>query len=116
LSAIHASQLSFFAAHAPFDRMERAHLIWMMERMKLGYYAEGEVIVSPEQGAVDRFLVIKKDMVHGEQSVANATEPDTLATAQLFQIAHAQACTKNITNFAGLHDLENAQRWVSGAS
>jgi DNA polymerase-3 subunit epsilon len=41
---------------------------------------------------------------------------DALATAQLFQIAHAQACTKNITNFAGMHDLENAQRWVSGVS
>jgi len=41
---------------------------------------------------------------------------DALATAQLFQIAHAQACAKNITNFAGLHDLEKAQRWVSGVS
>jgi hypothetical protein len=79
-------------------------------------YTLGEVIVSPEQGAVDRFLVIKQGMVHGEQNVANATEADTLATAQLFQIAQAQACTKNITNFAGLFDLENAQRRVSGVS
>lgn len=41
---------------------------------------------------------------------------DALATAQLFQIAHAQACAKSITNFAGLHDLEKAQRWVTGVS
>lgn len=41
---------------------------------------------------------------------------DALATAQLFQISHAQACTKRITNFAGMHDLEKAQRWVSGVS
>jgi DNA polymerase-3 subunit epsilon len=41
---------------------------------------------------------------------------DAMATAQLFQIAHAQACAKNITNFAGMHDLEKAQRWVSGVS
>jgi DNA polymerase III subunit epsilon len=41
---------------------------------------------------------------------------DALATAQLFQIAHAQACSKRITNFAGLHDLEKAQRWVTGVS
>jgi CBS domain-containing protein len=54
LSAIHVSQLSFFAAHAPFDRMEPAHLLWMLERMQLGYYARDEVIVSPEQGR--RFL------------------------------------------------------------
>ncbi len=89
MSAIHASQLSFFAAHAPFDRMERAHLIWMMERMKLGYYAEGEVIVLPEQSAVNRFLVIKQGMVHGEQNVANASEADTwleLAEGECFPL------------------------------
>jgi CBS domain-containing protein len=51
--------------------MEPAHLLRMLERIKLGYYAQGEVIVSPEQGAVDRFLVIKQGMVHGEQNVAN---------------------------------------------
>lgn len=77
MSAIHSSQLAFFAAHAPFDRMEPAHLLWMLERMQLGYYAQGEVIVSPEQGVVERFLVIKQGMVQGEQSVAHASEADT---------------------------------------
>lgn len=77
MSAIHASQLSFFAAHAPFDRMERSHLIWMLERMSLGYYARKEVIVSPEQGVAGRFLVIKQGMVQGEQNVADASEADT---------------------------------------
>ncbi|MGA7751096.1 MAG: CBS domain-containing protein, partial [Gallionella sp.] len=77
MSAIHASQLSFFSAHAPFDRMEPAHLLWMLERMRLAYYAQGEVIVSPEQGVVERFLVIKQGMVQGEQNVADASEADT---------------------------------------
>ena len=77
MSAIHSSQLIFFAAHAPFDRMEPAHLLWMVERMKLGYYSAGEVIVSPEKATVDRFLVIKQGVVHGEQSVAKASEADT---------------------------------------
>ena len=77
MSVIHSSQLAFFAAHAPFDRMEPAHLQWMVERMDLAYYPQGEVIVSPEQGVVERFLVIKQGMVHGEQNVANASETDT---------------------------------------
>lgn len=77
MSAIHPSELSFITKHAPFDRMELGHVLWMLERMKLGYYAGGEVIVSPEQGSVDRFLVIKQGMVHGEQNVANASETDT---------------------------------------
>src|SRR5512139_2282960 len=69
--------------------MEREHLLWMLERMSLGYYAEGEVIVSPEQGAVDRFLVIKQGMVHGEQNVAHASEADTwleLAEGECFPL------------------------------
>ncbi len=77
MSAIHPSELAFITRHAPFDRMELAHVLWMLERMNLGYYAEGEVIVSPEQGAVDRFLVIKQGVVHGEQSVAQASDTDT---------------------------------------
>lgn len=41
---------------------------------------------------------------------------DALATAQLLQVAHAQALKKNITSTAGLRDLEKAQRWVSAVS
>jgi CBS domain-containing protein len=76
MSAIDASQLVFFAAHAPFDRMEPAHLLWMLERMSLAYYAQGEVIISPEQGNADRFLVIKQGKVLGEQAVAQVNDTD----------------------------------------
>jgi DNA polymerase-3 subunit epsilon len=41
---------------------------------------------------------------------------DALATAQLFQVALAQGARKNITDFAGLRDLEKAQRWVNRVS
>lgn len=41
---------------------------------------------------------------------------DALATAQLFQVAHAQACQKNIADMDGLRNLEKAQRWVSRVS
>jgi len=41
---------------------------------------------------------------------------DALATAQLFQVAHAHANIKDISSYAGLHDLEKAQRWVSAVS
>ncbi|NOU01017.1 MAG: CBS domain-containing protein [Gallionella sp.] len=89
MTNIHASQLAFFAEHAPFDRMESAHLVWMVERMRLAYYAEGDVIVSPEQNTANRFLVIKQGMVHGEQNVAHAAESDTwleLAEGECFPL------------------------------
>lgn len=69
--------------------MELEHVMWMLERMHLDYYAEGEVIVSPEQGPVTRFWVIKQGMVHGEQNVANASETDTwleLAEGECFPL------------------------------
>ena len=89
MSAVHSSQLTFFAAHAPFDRMEPAHLLWMLERMQLGYYAKDELIISPEQGLARNFLVIKQGKVLGEQSVAHATEADTwmeLAEGECFPL------------------------------
>ncbi|MBI4937816.1 MAG: CBS domain-containing protein [Nitrosomonadales bacterium] len=76
MSAIHSSQLTFFAAHAPFDRMEPGHLLWMLDKMSVAYYAEGEVILSPEQGVAGRLMVIKQGRVHGEQSVAQASGAD----------------------------------------
>lgn len=41
---------------------------------------------------------------------------DALATAQLFQVAQAQAGKKNIMDIAGLLDLEKSQRWVNSVS
>ena len=76
MSEIYSFQLSFFSAHAPFDRMEPAHLLWMIERMQLGYYAEGEVILSPSDGDAQRFLVIKQGLVQGEQNVTDASKTD----------------------------------------
>lgn len=60
MSTIHAAQLVFFTKHAPFDRMKRKHLLWMLERMQLAYYAKEEVIASPRQGEASRFFVIKQ--------------------------------------------------------
>ncbi len=56
--------------------MEPPHLAWMLERMSMAYYATGEVIASPEQGTVKRFMVIKQGTVHGEQRMAQSAEYD----------------------------------------
>ncbi|MDD5240965.1 MAG: DUF294 nucleotidyltransferase-like domain-containing protein [Sulfuricella sp.] len=59
---------------APFDRMEREHLLWLAQRLSLGYYAKDEVILSPEAGEVSRFFVIKQGIVQGEQDVVRAQD------------------------------------------
>jgi DNA polymerase-3 subunit epsilon len=50
----------------------------------------------------------------GNEARHNALS-DALVTAQLFQVSLVQAQQKKIIDFAGLRDLEKAQRWVSGA-
>ncbi|CAG0124890.1 hypothetical protein RHDC2_00733 [Rhodocyclaceae bacterium] len=77
MSAIHAAQLAFFAKYAPFDRMERAHLLWMLERMQLAYYAKNEVVASPQQGEATRFIVIKQGLIRGTRG-ANAQQDAVL--------------------------------------
>lgn len=74
MSAIHASQLTFFTAHAPFDRFEAAHQIWLLERLKLAYYAKGEVIASPEQGKSQRFFIIKQGLVRGARHAEDTSD------------------------------------------
>lgn len=41
---------------------------------------------------------------------------DALATAQLFQVAHARALERDVASMAGLRGLERAQRWLARAS
>lgn len=74
MSALDAAQFAFFAKHAPFDRMERPHLLWMLERMQLAYYAKEELIASPQQGIASHFFVIKQGLVRG----ATQTQPDAV--------------------------------------
>lgn len=66
--------LPFFSKHAPFDRMQREHLLWMLERMQLAYYAQGEVVASPQQGAAKHFYVIQQGMVHGSRLASAAQD------------------------------------------
>lgn len=77
MSAALIQHLPFFTKHAPFDRMQREHLLWMLERMQLAYYEKGEVIAEPQQGAATRFFVIKQGLVHGAR-IASTSEDAVL--------------------------------------
>jgi CBS domain-containing protein len=60
--------------YAPFDQMTHDHLLWMAQKLTLGYYAKGEVILSPEQTDKVRFFTIKQGTVQGEPGVTQAPE------------------------------------------
>lgn len=62
------------ARFAPFDSMEREHLIWLAERLKLTYYAKGETVLGPDSGPVNTFYIIKQGVIKGEQDVVRAQD------------------------------------------
>lgn len=72
--ALLAATLDQLTRYAPFDRMERDHLVWMTERLKVGYYAKDEVVLAPTEAPVDTFYIIKQGVILGEQDVARAQE------------------------------------------
>ena len=67
-SPIQDAVRDFLRRHAPFDRMEPAHIDFLAQRLTLSYYATGEVIAAPEQGAAQRLLIIKQGRVRGESA------------------------------------------------
>lgn len=60
------------ARFAPFDGMAREHLLWLAERLRVGYFAKGEVLLRPEQGEVNRLFIIKQGIVQGEREGSGA--------------------------------------------
>lgn len=60
------------ARFVPFDSMAAEHLAWLAERLKLGYFGKGEVMLAPEQGLVQKLFIIKQGVVQGDQGEAGA--------------------------------------------
>jgi len=65
-SAVLAPVVEFLARHAPFDRMNPAHLEFLAKRLRLGFYARNEQITEPGQGPASMFYIIKQGRVRGE--------------------------------------------------
>jgi CBS domain-containing protein len=72
-----APVLEFLAKHAPFSQMAAEDLAFMAERLKLGFYAAGDVITGPEAGPADRLYVIKQGRVRGGTDAPEAPEEGT---------------------------------------
>jgi CBS domain-containing protein len=72
--ALLAATIDQLTRFAPFDQMERDHLVWMIERLKVSYYAKEEVVLAPGDAPVATFYIIKQGVILGEQDVVRAQE------------------------------------------
>lgn len=69
--------MEFLRPYAPFSHMETAHLAHFVETSELHYFADGEVVIRPEDGPARRFFVVKQGRIRGERPSARDQQPET---------------------------------------
>lgn len=69
-----AATLDQLGRFAPFSQMEREDLVWMIERLKVAYYAREEMVLSPGALPAEIFFIIKQGVILGEQDGVRAQE------------------------------------------
>ncbi len=69
--------MTFLREHAPFSSMDDNHLAHFAEHATLKYYADEDVVLSPEDGAVTTFNVVKQGRIRGERVKSSDGETET---------------------------------------
>ena len=69
--------MTFLLAYPPFNQMESNHLAYLVEHCQLRFYAQGDTIISPQQGPVQHFYIVKQGLVRGERLLAGQEIPET---------------------------------------
>lgn len=69
--------MGFLREHAPFSNMDDAHLAHFAEHASLEFFADHDVVLSPEDGPVKRFYVVKQGQVRGERINDRTGEAET---------------------------------------
>ena len=72
-----ASTMAALRRHAPFDAMQESHLAFLVSRLKLAYFPEGEVILEGGKGIPECANIIKQ----GAVVVSSGTASDEIELA-----------------------------------
>ena len=82
--------MEFLQKFPPFNQMQEAHLACLVENCRLCFYPAGETILSPEQGIVQAFYIIKQGLVQGQRPADDPLGPGTdfeITTGECFPTA-----------------------------
>lgn len=76
LQNIHGT-MEFLRKYPPFNQMEPGHLAFLVENCQLRFYSEGDCIISPDDGVVEHFYIVKQGRVHGQRPHTSKRGTDT---------------------------------------
>lgn len=82
--------MAFLREHAPFSQMDDNHLAHFAENASLRFYADGDVVLAPEDGPVDLFHVVKQGRIVGERASSKDGETETtfeISAGECFPLA-----------------------------
>lgn len=82
--------LEFLQKYPPFNQMDPVHLSFLVENCQLRFYSEGEKIISPEDGPVEFFYIVKQGRIYGERRKGQDSGKETtfeITTGECFPIA-----------------------------
>jgi CBS domain-containing protein len=65
------SLITLLNDYAPFKQMEEQDLAYLLENSTLRYYPQDTVILSPQQGKVDKLYILKQGLIRGERTLAS---------------------------------------------
>ena len=77
-----AATVDVLRRHAPFDAMEPAVLGRLAARLKLRYFAAGDVVVSPESGRVECLYILQRGEVVGASPHGHAFHATALSLTE----------------------------------
>lgn len=69
--------MAFLREHAPFSSMDDTHLAHFAEHATLRFYADGDEVISPDDGTIQRFYVVKQGRIRGERHNEKDDRTDT---------------------------------------
>ncbi len=69
--------MTFLREHAPFSSMDDSHLALFAEHATLQFHADGDVVLAPEDGPVQRFYVVKQGRIRGERESGKDGKTET---------------------------------------
>ena len=101
-----ATTIADLRGHAPFDDMDDGSLTRFVTNLTLRYFAQGSVIISPQDGVVTRLLIVQRGQVRGDIDTASSDErPLVMSEGEMFPVGAMISRHPTVLTFSAATDV-----------